>query len=78
MFNFEDYRNQNDCVVSTVRGIKKVNVVWKRGGLQLQNHMKKILEQSKLKEDDYAKDLDERGMWNCTSYNTLAQVYDHR
>lgn len=44
-----------------VRGIKKVNVVWKRGGQKLQDHMKKILEQSKLKEDDYAKDLDEKG-----------------
>lgn len=44
-----------------MRGIKKVNVIWKRGGQKLQDHMKNILEQSKLKEDDYAKDLDEKG-----------------
>jgi hypothetical protein len=52
----------------SVRGIKKVNVVWKRGGKKLQDHMKKILEQSKLKEDDYAKDLDEKGNLSCKFY----------
>lgn len=50
-----------------MRGIKKVNVIWKRGGQKLQDHMKNILEQSKLKEDDYAKDLDEKG----NAMNTL-------
>jgi len=28
----------------------------------MQDHMKNILDQSKLKEDDYAKDLDEKGV----------------
>ncbi|XP_052781998.1 uncharacterized protein LOC128218381 [Mya arenaria] len=59
--NTDDLANDEDLDVTTLRGIKKVNVVWKRGGKKLQDHMKKILEQSKLKEDDYAKDLDEKG-----------------
>ena len=50
------------CVYLSVRGIKKVNVLWKRGGQKMQDHMKNILDQSKLKEDDYAKDLDEKGV----------------
>ena len=29
----------------------------------MQDHMKNILDQSKLKEDDYAKDLDEKGVY---------------
>lgn len=58
--NTDDLADDEDLDVSTLRGLKKVNVVWKRGGKKLQDHMKKILEQSKLKEDDYAKDLDEK------------------
>lgn len=33
----------------------------KRGGQALLDHMKKILDQSNLHDDDYAKDLDEKG-----------------
>ncbi|XP_060590079.1 uncharacterized protein LOC132745239 isoform X2 [Ruditapes philippinarum] len=58
--NTDDLADDEDLDITTLRGIKKVNVVWKRGGKKLQDHMKKILEQSKLKEDDYAKDLDEK------------------
>ena len=43
-----------------MKGTKKINVAFKRGGKVLQDHMKRILEQCRL-QDDYAKDLDERG-----------------
>lgn len=57
--NTDDLANDDDLDLTTLRGMKKVNVVWKRGGKQLQDHLKKIMEQCKLK-DDYAKDLDEK------------------
>lgn len=58
--NTDDLADDDELDISTLRGLKKVNVVWKRDGKVLQDQMKKILDQSKLKEDDYAKNLDEK------------------
>ena len=61
--------------------MKKVNVIWKRGGKKLTDHMKKILDMSRLR-DDYAKDLDEKGnydivvVFDCTHYFTLYYSYN--
>lgn len=48
--------------IFTVTGTRRVNVLMKRGGQTLLEHMKRIMEQSNLK-TDYAKDLDERGVY---------------
>lgn len=72
-------KNENHVAVTidlSVRGIKKVNVIWKREGEKLKEHMKQILEQSKLKEDDYAKDLDEKG--NCHTINGYERYFEEK
>lgn len=43
-----------------VSGLKRVNVIMRRGGQALQKHMEKVIDLSKLV-DKYAKDLDEKG-----------------
>ncbi|KAK3580637.1 hypothetical protein CHS0354_013399 [Potamilus streckersoni] len=55
----DDLADDSDLDVSTLTGLKRVNVIMKRGGQTLLDHMKKIMDLCKLK-DDYAKDLDER------------------
>lgn len=47
-------------VVYLVSGIRRVNVIMRRGGAVLQKHLEKVISLSKLV-DKYAKDLDERG-----------------
>ena len=50
------------AVCGAVKGTRRVNVLMKRGGQALQDHMKRVIDQSGLHEpDQYAKDLDERG-----------------
>jgi hypothetical protein len=49
-------------VCFSVRGTRKVNVKMRRGGQALLDHLRRIIEDSKLKAD-YANDLDERGKW---------------
>lgn len=44
-----------------MKGHRRVKIKMKRGGQALLDHMKKILDQSNLHDDDYAKDLDEKG-----------------
>lgn len=45
----------------TVTGVRRVNVIMRRGGAALQQHLEKVINLSKLV-DKYAKDLDERGL----------------
>ncbi|XP_012945585.1 trichohyalin, partial [Aplysia californica] len=52
--------------LETLKGQRRVNVLFHRGGILLKEHMKKVMEQSKLQEDPpptitYRTDLDERG-----------------
>ncbi|XP_064632370.1 uncharacterized protein LOC135490795 isoform X2 [Lineus longissimus] len=57
--NTDDLANDSDFDVTTLRGTRKVNVKMRRGGQALLDHLKRIIEDSKLK-SDYANDLDER------------------
>jgi hypothetical protein len=43
-----------------VTGVRRVNVIMRRGGAALQQHLEKVISLSRLV-DQYAKDLDERG-----------------
>ncbi|KAH9510115.1 hypothetical protein Btru_043506 [Bulinus truncatus] len=56
----DDLANDSDLDISTLKGTRRVNVLMKRGGQTLLDHMKRVLDQSKLQDDTYAKDLDER------------------
>ena len=42
-------------------GLKRVNIILRRGGSALRRHMEKIIAMSGFGHDKYAKDLDERG-----------------
>ncbi|RUS85817.1 hypothetical protein EGW08_006446 [Elysia chlorotica] len=58
----DDLANDSDLDVSTLKGTRRVNVLMKRGGQVLQDHLRRVIDQSKLDDDrgTYAKDLDER------------------
>jgi len=50
------------CFELTVKGTKRVNVKLKKGGAQLMEHMKNIMNFSGIKESqDFDKTLDEKG-----------------
>ncbi|KAK6175190.1 hypothetical protein SNE40_013705 [Patella caerulea] len=52
----------SDLDISDLTGTRRVNVLMRRGGQEIIDHMKKVLQLSKLRDDDqYAKDLDEKG-----------------
>ncbi|XP_050412857.2 uncharacterized protein LOC126827500 isoform X2 [Patella vulgata] len=52
----------SDLDISTLTGTRRVNVLMRRGGQEIIDHMKKVLQLCKLRDDDqYAKDLDEKG-----------------
>lgn len=54
-------------VLGAVKGTRRVNVLMKRGGQALQEHMKRVIDQSGLQEPgQYAKDLDERGTFQSS------------
>lgn len=53
-------KSQNNKILSAVKGPRRVNVLMRRGGEALLDHMKRVLEQSKLMDNTYTKDLDER------------------
>lgn len=55
-----------------VKGLRRVNVMMKRGGQTLIDHMKKVLNQSGLQDKDYAKDLDERGKSKSSISNSVS------
>ncbi|XP_074645814.1 uncharacterized protein LOC141902071 [Tubulanus polymorphus] len=57
----DELADDSDFDVSTLKGVRRVNVKMRRGGQQLWDHLKRVLEQSKMKDDEYAKDLDEQG-----------------
>ena len=54
-----------------VTGPRRVNVKMKKGGKEMLEHMKSILEGADLKSTEGAKDLDERGL--CMS--TLISIF---
>ncbi|XP_055882530.1 uncharacterized protein LOC106061672 isoform X1 [Biomphalaria glabrata] len=56
----DDLANDSDLDITTLKGTRRVNVLMKRGGQVLLDHMKRVLDQSNLQDDTYAKDLDER------------------
>lgn len=62
------YRRNCVFVCCPVKGPRRVNVLMKRGGQLLIDHMKRVMDQSGLNEPmpgEYARDLDERGKyWN--------------
>ncbi|GFO14407.1 hypothetical protein PoB_004091200 [Plakobranchus ocellatus] len=49
--------------LDTIHGQRRMNILFRRGGMLLREHMKKVIEQSKLAEDPpgFRNDLDERG-----------------
>ncbi|XP_070192116.1 uncharacterized protein [Littorina saxatilis] len=58
----DDLADDSDLDISTLKGTRRVNVLMKRGGQALADHMKRVIDQSGLHEPgQYAKDLDERG-----------------
>ncbi|GFS03619.1 hypothetical protein ElyMa_001154700 [Elysia marginata] len=58
----DDLAGDSDLDISTLKGTRRVNVLMKRGGQALQEHVRRVIDQSRLDEDrgTYAKDLDER------------------
>ncbi|KAK7484146.1 hypothetical protein BaRGS_00024635 [Batillaria attramentaria] len=72
----DDLADDSDLDISTLKGLRRVNVLMKRGGQTLQDHMKRVIDQSGLNEPgEYAKDLDERGDIDFLSHYKLV---DHR
>ncbi|CAL1528526.1 unnamed protein product [Lymnaea stagnalis] len=68
----DDLANDSDLDITTLKGLRRVNVLMKRGGQTLLDHMKRVLDQSGLQDDDtYAKDLDERGDIDFLSHYKL-------
>ncbi|XP_046563193.1 uncharacterized protein LOC124272090 isoform X4 [Haliotis rubra] len=68
--NTDDLANDSDLDVSTLRGPRRVNVLMRRGGQAILDHIRKVMDQSNLGED-YAKDLDEKGDIDFLSHYRL-------
>ncbi|XP_046353241.1 uncharacterized protein LOC124133066 isoform X2 [Haliotis rufescens] len=66
----DDLANDSDLDISTLRGPRRVNVLMRRGGQAILDHIKKVMDQSNLGED-YAKDLDEKGDIDFLSHYRL-------
>ena len=58
----------------SVTGVRRVNVIMRRGGAALQQHLEKVINLSKLV-DKYAKDLDERGKYFFTVLSLFNGVF---
>ncbi|XP_041349516.1 uncharacterized protein LOC121368836 [Gigantopelta aegis] len=56
----DELANDSDLDITTLKGTRRVNVLMRRGGQTLLDHIKRLLNESRL-QDDYPKDLDERG-----------------
>ena len=62
LYDFEArWLTYNFGIEFSVKGLKRVNIIMRRGGSALRRHMEKIIAMSKLGPDKFAKDLDERG-----------------
>ncbi|XP_059175867.1 uncharacterized protein LOC131955682 [Physella acuta] len=71
----DDLADDSDLDITTLKGLRRVNVLMKRGGQALLDHMKRVLDQSGLQDDNtYAKDLDERGDIDFLSHYKLVDT----
>ncbi|ESP04566.1 hypothetical protein LOTGIDRAFT_237314 [Lottia gigantea] len=56
----DELANDSDLDISDLHGTRRVNVLMRRGGQEIIDFMKKVLELSKLRDDDYYNDVDEK------------------
>lgn len=64
--------------ISPVKGLRRVNILFLRGGSPLQKHMRRVIQQSNLHDPvslTFAKDLDEKGSFIFLQFTVVSLVH---